>query len=80
MREPVELIAPIKDPLRDDRGGSSEWLGCAALNVPLAGQPSLLAARLVALGGIRVRLLPVNGDDESCLVMQDIEGNEFCLD
>ncbi len=39
-----------------------------------------LAARLVALGGIRVRLLPVNGDDESCLVMQDIEGNEFCLD
>ena len=24
--------------------------------------------------------LPADGDDESCLVMQDIEGNEFCLD
>ena len=37
-------------------------------------------ARLVALGGVRVRLLPANDEDESCLVMQDPEGNEFCLD
>ena len=37
-------------------------------------------ARLVAIGAVRVRLLPADGDDESCLVMQDIEGNEFCLD
>ena len=37
-------------------------------------------ARLVALGAARVRLLLANGDDESCLVMQDVEGNEFCLD
>jgi hypothetical protein len=37
-------------------------------------------ARLVALGGVRVRLLRADGYDESCLVMQDIEGNEFCLD
>src|SRR5215203_1770331 len=37
-------------------------------------------ARLVALGAVRVRLLPADGYDESCLVMQDIEGNEFCLD
>ena len=37
-------------------------------------------ARLVALGAVRVRLLPADGDNESCLVMQDIEGNEFCLD
>jgi hypothetical protein len=37
-------------------------------------------ARLVALGAVRVRLLPANGDDESCLVTQDIEGNKFCLD
>ena len=37
-------------------------------------------ARLVALGAVRVRLLPADGHDESCLVMQDIEGNEFCLD
>ena len=37
-------------------------------------------ARLVALGGVKVHLLPADGVDESCLVMQDIEGNEFCLD
>ena len=37
-------------------------------------------ARLVALGAVRVRLLPADDVDESCLVMQDIEGNEFCLD
>ena len=37
-------------------------------------------ARLVALGAVRVRLLPADEDNESCLVMQDIEGNEFCLD
>jgi hypothetical protein len=29
---------------------------------------------------VRVRLLPADGVEESCLVMQDIEGNEFCLD
>ncbi|MFC5911184.1 VOC family protein [Streptacidiphilus monticola] len=37
-------------------------------------------ARLVALGGQRVRLLPADEENESCLVMQDVEGNEFCLD
>ncbi|WP_328303330.1 VOC family protein [Streptomyces sp. NBC_00435] len=37
-------------------------------------------ARLVALGGVRVRLLPADEENESCLLMQDIEGNEFCLD
>jgi hypothetical protein len=36
--------------------------------------------RLVALGGTRVRLLEADGFNESCLVMQDVEGNEFCLD
>jgi hypothetical protein len=24
--------------------------------------------------------LPADDENESCLVMQDIEGNEFCLD
>ncbi|SOE25020.1 hypothetical protein SAMN05442782_1706 [Streptomyces sp. OK228] len=37
-------------------------------------------ARLVALGAVRVRLLRADGHNESCLLMQDIEGNEFCLD
>jgi hypothetical protein len=36
--------------------------------------------RLVPLGAKRVRLLRADGVNESCLVMQDIEGNEFCLD
>ena len=33
-----------------------------------------------AAGVSRVRLLPTDGVAESCLVMQDVEGNEFCLD
>jgi len=37
-------------------------------------------ARLVELGAARVRLLPAGDGEESCIVMQDIEGNEFCLD
>ncbi|MBV2356367.1 VOC family protein [Streptomyces sp. J2-1] len=37
-------------------------------------------ARLVPLGATRVRLLVADDHNESCMVMQDIEGNEFCLD
>jgi catechol 2,3-dioxygenase-like lactoylglutathione lyase family enzyme len=37
-------------------------------------------ARLEPHGAVRVRLLPASDGDESCLVMQDVEGNEFCLD
>ncbi|MEU9241362.1 VOC family protein [Streptomyces sp. NPDC048385] len=36
-------------------------------------------ARLLPLGAVRVRLL-YDGGDDSCIVMQDIEGNEFCID
>ena len=36
--------------------------------------------RLVRLGATRFRLLPADDDNESCLVMLDVEGNEFCLD
>jgi len=36
--------------------------------------------RLVALGAQRFRLLRADGFNESCLVMLDVEGNEFCLD
>jgi hypothetical protein len=38
------------------------------------------AARLEPLGARRMRLLPANDRNEACLVMQDPEGNEFCLD
>jgi hypothetical protein len=37
-------------------------------------------ARLERLGAERARLLRADGINESCLVMRDVEGNEFCLD
>ncbi len=37
-------------------------------------------ARLLPLGATRVQLLLADDENESCLVMQDVEGNEFCLD
>ena len=51
----------------------------------LVGEERLAAleaecARLVPLGAVRQRLLVADGVNESCLVMQDVEGNEFCLD
>ena len=38
------------------------------------------AARLGPLGARRLHLLPADEENEACLVMQDVEGNEFCLD
>ncbi len=51
----------------------------------LVGQERLTAleaecARLVKLGAVRGQLLLADEENESCQVMQDIEGNEFCLD
>jgi hypothetical protein len=37
-------------------------------------------ARLEALGATRGQLLIADGYNESCQVMHDVEGNEFCLD
>ncbi len=37
-------------------------------------------ARPVALGAVRVRLMPADDENESCIAMQDVEGNEFRLD
>ncbi|MET9612508.1 VOC family protein [Kitasatospora indigofera] len=37
-------------------------------------------ARLLALGAVHVQTLLADEDNESCIVMQDVEGNEFCLD
>ncbi|MFC6566873.1 VOC family protein [Actinoplanes utahensis] len=38
------------------------------------------AERLEALGAKRVQVLYADGVNESCIPMQDIEGNEFCVD
>ncbi|MET7701444.1 VOC family protein [Streptomyces sp. NPDC005485] len=51
----------------------------------LVGEERLAAleaecARLLPLGAVRGQLLRADGENESCLPMQDIEGNEFCLD
>jgi hypothetical protein len=37
-------------------------------------------ARLIALGAIPVLLQHADEENESCYTLQDIEGNEFCLD
>ncbi|MFF9145597.1 VOC family protein [Streptomyces sp. NPDC055051] len=37
-------------------------------------------ARLVALGAVHDYTLYADGENESCIAMRDIEGNEFCLD
>ncbi|MEV7322449.1 VOC family protein [Streptomyces sp. NPDC093970] len=49
----------------------------------LVGEERLAAleaecARLIPLGAVRQRLLL--DEHDSCIVMQDVEGNEFCLD
>lgn len=51
----------------------------------LAGAERLAALeaerdRLVALGATCVRVMVADEENESCIVMQDVEGNEFCLD
>ncbi|MFG2793766.1 VOC family protein [Streptomyces sp. NPDC048419] len=51
----------------------------------LVGEERLAAlkaesARLVALGAVEVQVLLADEYNESCIPMQDIEGNEFCID
>ncbi|MGV9300143.1 VOC family protein [Amycolatopsis sp. NPDC003676] len=51
----------------------------------LAGEERLAALkaeadRLVALGASIVQVLESDGVNESCIPMQDVEGNEFCVD
>ncbi|MCQ6556638.1 VOC family protein [Streptomyces sp. C10-9-1] len=53
--------------------------------IGLVGQERLATleaecARLVALGAVHVRTMVADEENESCIVMQDVEGNEFCLD
>jgi len=58
---------------------------CVRVGTGLVGAERLATleaecARLVALGAIHERTLFADDHNESCIVMQDIEGNEFCLD
>ncbi|MBT2511749.1 VOC family protein [Streptomyces sp. ISL-98] len=58
---------------------------CVRAGTGLVGEERLATlqaecARLVALGAVHVRTLLADDHNESCIVMQDIEGNEFCLD
>jgi hypothetical protein len=55
----------------------------AAAGAPPEGRAEALeveCTRLVALGARRVRRMEADGVDGVCIVMQDPEGNEFCLD
>jgi hypothetical protein len=56
---------------------------CVRFGTGLVGEERLAVleaecARLIPLGAVRERLL-YDGTD-SCIVMRDIEGNEFCVD
>ncbi|OEV13772.1 VOC family protein [Streptomyces nanshensis] len=51
----------------------------------LVGEERLAAleaecARLVPLGAVHVQTLYADEENESCIPMLDIEGNEFCID
>ncbi|GAA2771106.1 VOC family protein [Streptomyces showdoensis] len=58
---------------------------CVKAGFGLVGEERLAtlqaeSARLVALGAVQQRVMLADEENESCIVMQDIEGNEFCLD
>ncbi|MFF9482730.1 VOC family protein [Streptomyces sp. NPDC014733] len=58
---------------------------CVRAGTGLVGAERLAAleaerARLTELGAVCVNVLVADEYNESCIVMQDIEGNEFCLD
>jgi hypothetical protein len=38
------------------------------------------AERLIAVGAVKLYTQVADDENESCITMQDIEGNEFCLD
>ncbi|SEQ25575.1 hypothetical protein SAMN05216188_102562 [Lentzea xinjiangensis] len=58
---------------------------CVRAGTGLVGAERLAAlqaerARLEPLGAVCVRVMEADEENESCIVMQDVEGNEFCLD
>ena len=66
----------------------SSRTGCTSTYAPgagLVGEERLAKLnaegdRLEALGATRFQLQRADEENESCLTMLDIEGNEFCLD
>ncbi|MBB5852794.1 VOC family protein [Amycolatopsis umgeniensis] len=58
---------------------------CVRVGTGLVGDERLAALeaerdRLIPLGAVCERVMLADEENESCIVMQDIEGNEFCLD
>jgi hypothetical protein len=58
---------------------------CVRVGTGLVGDERLAAlraeqARLEPLGATHLWTQLADGEDESCITMQDVEGNEFCLD
>ena len=72
-------------PSPDPKSGKNRLHLDVRVGTGLVGDDRLAALetereRLVNLGAVRVRLLPADGINEATIVMQDVEGNEFCLD
>ncbi|MGC7099162.1 VOC family protein [Amycolatopsis lurida] len=58
---------------------------CVRVGTGLVGDERLATLqaecdRLIALGAVHERTLYADEENESCIVMRDVEGNEFCLD
>ncbi|MEV6911326.1 VOC family protein [Amycolatopsis sp. NPDC051071] len=58
---------------------------CVRAGTGLVGDERLAALeaerdRLIPLGAVCERVMLADEENESCIVMRDIEGNEFCLD
>jgi len=67
---PRVLAGPITGFTVDALGWSIFFLSTIVVGIP----GLVMLGRFVPLGAVRLRLLSADGDDESCLVMQDIEG------
>jgi hypothetical protein len=84
--EAVHYVA-APPPAASTRGAPRSTAGpCRPSTVTTARRSSTPTAlegectRLVALGARRVRRLEADGINAVCIVIQDPEGNEFCLD
>ena len=58
---------------------------CVRVGTGLVGDERLATLKaesdcLIPLGAVQQRVLLADEENESCIVMQDIEGNEFCID